>query len=170
MAIKDRVVNLGIVSGDVDQTEDGVKSGPSPNVAVSEDDPKPSYLFDKFKAGPGANLTTITEGGAEKIQIAIVGNGLTYSVKTTSFTAAINNAYLVDTTGGPIEALLPPSPVMGDIIVFTDVASNFDNDILTINRNGNPIMGLNENMTCGIKNVTFTLVYSNASEGWRIDD
>lgn len=91
-----------------------------------------------------------------------------YSVKTGGFTAESWNAYFIDTTGGTIAATLPLDPSMGDTIRFFDVASQFDTNPLVMVRNGEKIMGDDEDMQVTTANAAFDIVYSNETYGWRI--
>jgi hypothetical protein len=92
----------------------------------------------------------------------------TYSVINNSFLAESWKGYFVDTTAGTVIATLPSSPVLGDTVRFFDVASNFDTNNLTVNRNGELIMGDSADMTITTVNAAFDLVYSNSTYGWRI--
>lgn len=89
-------------------------------------------------------------------------------VQTGSFAAAVNTIYCVNTTGGALTMTLPASPVAGNQIVFTDCASTFGNNALTVANNANLLMGLNENMTVSTSNAAATLVYSGVTLGWRM--
>ena len=92
----------------------------------------------------------------------------TYSVINNSFLAESWKGYFVDTTAGTVIATLPSSPVLGDTVRFFDVASNFDSNTFTVNRNGSLIMGDAADMSVTTVNAAFELVYSNTTFGWRI--
>lgn len=79
-----------------------------------------------------------------------------------------NKAYFVDTTAGPVTLTLPANPSMGDIVRIFDVTNNFDSQNLTVDRNGNPIMSANDNLTVTTEGAAFELVYYNAVQGWRL--
>jgi hypothetical protein len=61
---------------------------------------------------------------------------------------------------------LPATPNVGDAIFFADGGGNYEINNLTIDRNGNTIMGLSEDMIIDINNVSVGLVYSGTT--WRI--
>jgi hypothetical protein len=63
---------------------------------------------------------------------------------------------------------LPASPLIGDTIKITDIANNCSSFKPNIDRNGQPIQGLAENMLFDVSNASITLVYSNTTYGWRI--
>jgi len=92
----------------------------------------------------------------------------TYSVINNSFLAESWKGYFVDTTAGTVIATLPSSPTLGDTVRFFDVASNFDTNSFTVNRNGSLIMGDSADMSITTQNAAFDLVFSNTTFGWRI--
>ena len=79
-----------------------------------------------------------------------------------------NKAYWVDTSAGALTLTLPSAPTMGDIVRVFDVTNSFDSQNLTVDRNGNPIMGANDNLTVNTEGAAFELVYYNATQGWRL--
>jgi hypothetical protein len=92
----------------------------------------------------------------------------TYSVINNSFLAESWKGYFVDTTAGTVIATLPSSPTIGDTVRFFDVASNFDSNTFTVNRNGSLIMGDAADMSVTTVNAAFELIFSNDTFGWRI--
>lgn len=97
------------------------------------------------------------------------GSGLAFGgVQTTSFAAAANTIYCVDTTGGTVTMTLPATPTIGNQIVFIDCASNFGTNALTVANNANLLMGFNQNMTVAVANAASTLVYASVANGWRM--
>jgi hypothetical protein len=85
-----------------------------------------------------------------------------------SFLAESWKGYFVDTTAGTVIATLPSSPTIGDTVRFFDVASNFDSNTFTVNRNGSLIMGDAADMSVTTVNAAFELIFSNDTFGWRI--
>lgn len=79
-----------------------------------------------------------------------------------------NKAYWCDTSAGAINLTLPASASMGDIVRIYDVRGSFDTNNLTIIRNGNPIMGLDENLVVSTEGAAFEIVFYDGSYGWRI--
>lgn len=110
---------------------------------------------DGIKFPDGTIQTTAATGGS-------------WSAVTSNITAVAGGKYLVDTSSGAITITLPVSPSLGDEIVFVDAASNFATNNLTVGRNSLKIMGLVEDMTVSSNNASFTLIYYNAANGWRI--
>ncbi len=76
---------------------------------------------------------------------------------------------MVDTSNGPVTINLPASPVITSppvniIHVDGDIVTN----PITIARNGNPIMSLDEDMVVDVQNASFGLAFCNATLGWRV--
>jgi len=70
------------------------------------------------------------------------GSGvLTWSVQSTNFTAVANNGYYVNTTSAAITITLPATPSVGNSIGIVDYSGTFDTNALTINPNGNKLVG-----------------------------
>lgn len=83
--------------------------------------------------------------------------------------AVAGDDLMIDVTDGPVTVVLPASPAITDapinlIHVDGDIVAN----PITIDRNGNRIMGLQEDMTVDVENGSFGLVYCDALRGWRV--
>ncbi len=90
------------------------------------------------------------------------------SIKTGDFTAVNGEGYFINTTSGTITMTLPSSPSVGDIVAFKDYAGTFDNNSLTIGRNGSNIVGGATNPTVSVEGQAGTLIYGDATQGWQI--
>lgn len=88
-------------------------------------------------------------------------------IKTGNHTAIVGDAILADTSGGAFTITLPPTPVFNDTIPIADYAGTFAANKLTIARNGSNINGLAENMDTDVAWLSFKLVYSGPTMGWR---
>jgi len=93
-----------------------------------------------------------------------------WSIKNSAYTAVAGDRLMVNTSAGSVTITLPASPVLGDTIRIIDGAGTFDFNALTVNRNGQAIMSDNENLTVNTRNAAFTLVYYNATYGWRLGE
>ena len=91
------------------------------------------------------------------------------SIKTSDFTASQGSYYIVNTTSTPITGTLPTSPEIGTTIIFQDSFIQWQTNNFTLNRNGNMIQGLNENMICDRGGVMFDITYIGGSIGWRVN-
>jgi hypothetical protein len=83
-------------------------------------------------------------------------------------TAVAGAAYFCDTSTAAFAFNLPSNPSLGDTVSFADYAGTFDTNNLTIGRNTKNIMGLAESMTVSSEWASFTLVYSDVTQGWII--
>jgi hypothetical protein len=93
----------------------------------------------------------------------------TRSIQTSNFTASQGSYYIVNTTSTPITGTLPTSPEIGTTITFQDSFIQWQTNSFTINRNGNMIQGLNENMICDRGGVMFDMTYIGGYIGWRVN-
>ena len=89
------------------------------------------------------------------------------TAKTASFTAVSGNGYFVNTTSGAITVTLPAGSA-GDIVGISDYASTFQTNNVTITPNGtDKINGVNDDATLNTQGLAVTLVYVDATRGWK---
>lgn len=137
------------------QTALGLKASLTSPVLVTPNLGTPS-------AGVATNLTGTAAG-------LTAGNvKLAWTIKTTTYTAVAGDAIMANTTGGAFTITLPATPAANDIVRISDYAGTFGTNNLTIGRNSSKIMGLSEDMTVSVSNVSFSLTYIDASQGWKI--
>lgn len=91
-----------------------------------------------------------------------------WTIETTAYTAAHRDAIAADTTAGIFTVTLPATPTLGDTVLIHDVAGNFSTNNLTVDRNGELIMGLAADLTLSTDDETVELVYINSTAGWRV--
>jgi hypothetical protein len=89
------------------------------------------------------------------------------TAKTTGFTAVSGNGYFVNTTAGAITVTLPATPAAGDIVAIADYANTAATNNITVGRNGVNIDGEAVNGKIKINGQVYTLVYVDATEGWK---
>jgi hypothetical protein len=87
--------------------------------------------------------------------------------KTSGFTAVSGNGYFVNTTSAAITVTLPATPAAGDIVAIADYANTSATNNITVGRNGSLINGESINGTISINGQVYTLVYVDATEGWK---
>ena len=91
-----------------------------------------------------------------------------------AYTAVNGDQLLINTSGGglgtAVTVTLPASPAVGNEVTFIDSGNAFGSNNLTINRNGQPILGTAANLTVSTNGAAFTLVYVNATRGWAYKD
>jgi hypothetical protein len=89
------------------------------------------------------------------------------TAKTASFTAVSGNGYFVNTTSGAITVTLPAGSA-GDIVSLADYAGTWQTNNVTVTPNGSDkIGGINANATLSTEGQSITLVYVDATEGWK---
>ena len=76
--------------------------------------------------------------------------------------------YLVDTSAIAINITLPASPTVGDSVFIHDFTSNADVYNITVLRNNNKIMGVEDDMLIDYRDTALELVYTNADRGWQV--
>jgi hypothetical protein len=89
------------------------------------------------------------------------------TAKTAPFTGVSGNGYFVNTTSGVVTVTLPATPSAGDIISIADYASTFQTNNVTLCRNSSKINGGCNNATLNTIGQSITLVYVDATRGWK---
>lgn len=98
------------------------------------------------------------------IQEAGIGFADPILTDSTSLNLEKSKRYII-TSPTSCTMTLPPSPAIGDkvgVVISNNLLTN------TINRNGQRIQGLNENLTLDVSNVSIELLYTNSILGWRL--
>jgi hypothetical protein len=90
--------------------------------------------------------------------------------KTSGFTAVSGVGYFCDTTSTAFTATLPATPSAGDIVAFSDYTGNWGTNNITVGRNGSNINAAATDLILNVNNTTATLIYVDATEGWRVID
>jgi hypothetical protein len=88
--------------------------------------------------------------------------------KTSSpVTAVSGNGYFINTTSGAITINLPSTPAAGDIVAIADYANTSATNNITVGRNGSNIDGEAIDAKIKVNGQVYTLVYVDATEGWK---
>jgi len=87
--------------------------------------------------------------------------------KTANFTAVSGNGYFLDTTTTTLTITLPTTPSAGDIVAIADYANTSATNNITVGRNGSLIDGEAIDAKIKINGQVYTLVYVDATEGWK---
>jgi hypothetical protein len=97
----------------------------------------------------------------------LVNAGRIYTTVTNNQTTSktLGNREFVGVTTGGLTMTLPASPAAG-WEVAVGIATTSVNTVIA--RNSQNIMGLAEDMTVDVANITVSLVYTDATRGWRI--
>jgi len=115
-------------------------------------------------AGTTGQVLTATTGGAPTWQAA--GGGVTFTTKTANYTAVNGDNIFADTSAGSFTITLPASPSINNTVYIQDSKGTFLTFPLTVARNGQNIMGLDEDLFAGANNQGFGLFYNGTD--WRI--
>ena len=95
--------------------------------------------------------------------------GIAWQAVTTGSTlsATAGNGYPIDTTSNACTVTLPGSASVGDQIIFTDYARNWDNNALTINQNSLKYQGYTTpNPVYDTRGESIHIVYMDTTKGW----
>ena len=105
-------------------------------------------------------------GGVLQTNGAGVTSWATWTAVSSATTAVAGGKYLVNTSSAAVTLTLPASPAAGAEVTVLDANKTFDTNALTIGRGGQPINGTASDLTVNTESAGFTLVYSNATQGW----
>lgn len=106
---------------------------------------------------PGGRLLVFGGGGSTGPWIRITSNTL----------ASANTNYIADTSGGPFNLTLPPSPSIGDTIIVTD-GNNWNLNNLTVLSNGAILEGIVQDLLVDFWGITVFMVYNGPTTGWQV--
>jgi hypothetical protein len=102
--------------------------------------------------------------------VAGAGGGTpTYTAVNANTTASDGDFLAVDTTGSTVTIDLPPSPTAYvSQVFFVDEQGTFATNNLIVDRNGNNILGLAENLVSDVDGISFGLLFVGNPRGWII--
>jgi hypothetical protein len=105
--------------------------------------------------------TTVIDNSQNLVNVGRIYTTVTNN-QTTSKT--LGNREFVSVTSAGLTMTLPASPAAGNEVVIQ--VGDFTNTV--IGRNSRNIMGLDEDMTIDVANITVNLFFTDATRGWRI--
>jgi hypothetical protein len=120
---------------------------------------------DLFIVDDGAGGTN-RKVAASRIKTYIGGGTQWQSVKTSNYTASAGQGVFANTTSSAFTVTLPASPSLGDEVTIVDYAGTFDSNTLTVGRNSSKILGADEDLTVSTERASFTLVFTDSTQGW----
>ena len=115
-------------------------------------------------AGTSGNI--LTSNGSVWTSAAPAPGSVTYTTKTTTYTAVNLDGVLADTSGGAFTVTLPATPSTGDQVVIADSGDLFGTNNLTVGRNGSTIDGAAADLVLNIDGVSVQFVYDGAT--WQV--
>ena len=104
--------------------------------------------------------------GAEDLAAGLSKITFDTTPKTTGFTAVANTGYFCNTTSAGFTVTLPATPSAGDQVQLVDYAGTFDTNNLTIDPNGEDIIGQASNILVIKDREAITLTYIDSTQGW----
>jgi hypothetical protein len=128
----------------------------------------------QFSFTPSANAYRVIIVAATSTNIIAAYGGLTttaveqYQFRSSDFNITGSAYYAVDTTSGPVRATLPAVPSLGDTVIFIDTYKTWTANNMVLQRNGNVIESLAEDLSANISGFTFKATWVGAPAGWRI--
>ena len=134
---------------------------------------------DQVDPQSGTSLTLGTSGDTITISsgVTLANNGTATGfasiawqstvVTGTTHTASANQGIWIDTTSNACTLTLPGSPSVGDQLVFSDFARQWDNNAVTLSLNGSKFQGFTSpNPVYDTEGETVHIVYSGSTQGW----
>ena len=112
-------------------------------------------------------LTPLTGTYSVRISGGVMSD-FTWKVKTSDYTALVEEGVLVDTSSSAITITLPATASVGDKVRVTDGKDNAATNNITVARNGHNINGNAGNFIIDVDGAATTLVYMDSTEGWRL--
>ena len=128
------------------------------------------------RLGAGGNTLTITNGKYRLVStdgtdwydiLSLAGLDETWTLVADGTTLTAGQNAFANTNAGTITYTLPLSPSIGDQCKVVDLGNAATNNI-TIARNSELIQGVDADMTISTDSAAISLVYSNATYGWRL--
>lgn len=113
--------------------------------------------YQSFVAGSGISGATGPTGATGVIA--------PWTKISTTTSATANTQYLANTATGAFTLTLPGTPNIGAMVVVAD-DYDFGSNNLTIDRNGNTIQNIADNLAINISNSLTTLIYDGTT--WRV--
>jgi len=108
--------------------------------------------------GNSLSLENVSTGSST---ITSLRSGIT----TTSSNITLSNRQFCTVVSAGVTVTLPASPAAGNEVAV-GVTTGITNTV--IGRNSQNIMGLAEDMTIDVENVTVNLFFTDATRGWRV--
>ena len=128
----------------------------------------------QFSFTPSTNAYRVVIVAATSTNLIAAYGGLTttavekYQFRSSDFSITSSAYFAVDTTSGPVRATLPAAPSLGDTVIFIDTYKTWTANNLVLQRNGNVIESLAEDLSANISGFTFKATWVGAPAGWRI--
>ena len=152
--------NTGVTAGTYPKVTVDAKGRVTGGASLSDSD-IPALDWSKITTGKPTTLAGygITDGATG------AGTGFT-SFTTTAVSKSLTSGEHCTITAAGQTLTLPAAPTAGTVVRVT-IGGTFT-DTTIAQGGGLPIMGLAQNLSINISNITFTLFYVDATYGWRL--
>lgn len=150
--------NTGVTAGTYPKVTVDAKGRVTSGTTLDSSD-IPALDWSKITSGKPTTLAGygITDGGS--------GTGFSVFSTTATSKTLVNGEHCTITAAGQT-LTLPASPSAGNMVRVT-IGGSFTDTIIA-QGGGLPIMGLAQNLTINISNITVTLFYVDSTYGWRL--
>ena len=123
-----------------------------------------SYIGNFPEVGKGATYI----GNSPQLNNSGGGGLSAWQLITASALAVNGSRFLANTIGGAFLITLPIAPIIGFEIDVKDSDKNFFNASVTLNRNGELIEGLAEDLILDLNSVYIRMIFRGGGFGWEI--
>lgn len=76
--------------------------------------------------------------------------------------------FMIDTRAAPVTVQLPAEPVLDQKLSFTPLANSYATNSFFLDRNGNPIMGVDDDVEIDVNGFAFDVIWKAGTIGWVI--
>lgn len=96
-----------------------------------------------------------------------ISAGKPWTYINSDYSASTGDRLLVDTTASTVTITLPLLPSIGNTVEFIDYYGTCETYPIVFEKNGENIMGINENMLINLNNAANVLIYIDPIQGWK---
>lgn len=91
-----------------------------------------------------------------------------WTLKSSNYTVEKGDQIMADTSASAFTITLPATVSLGDKITIIDYDGSWSTNNLTVDGNGHNILSSSSDLICDVDNAKITLIYINATNGWRV--
>lgn len=158
-------------------------TGSIDNMIIGGDEPQLGYFTNlavlstanSFSTTTGALVVSGGVGIGQDLYIGgnvyaknFIDTGGPWYYTNTNYTAVNGDKIFIDTSATTVTIFLPVTPNVGDTVQFIDFSGTFGSNNATFSRNGQKIMGTNEDLIVDVNFAANYLIYSGVLQGWKI--
>lgn len=118
--------------------------------------------------GTNGQVLTAASGQTSGLQWTTISTApWTSSTQSSNFSAVTRNQYFVNTASA-VTATLAASPSLGDEVRIFDATGSAATNNITVNPNGNNLLGSVQNLAINVAYGEATLIYTGSTYGWKV--